>query len=253
MDSTDTYNGAEKAREKEQQVYDLNDSFFEVSNREEIPFFVACILNIEESVYNKGIAFLKKDLSFSILFDIFSALFTYIEAHDIPAFTFLQEENYVDRVYRDSYYCHFSGKHFCYSRFCKRIFLFANTFDKPILDLVSDDLKKDFAGSIVIRPLPGHCIGRTLLAPKYFAEGEQCFVRLANYNMTAFGKRFSVKAFPYSMQDGETTTCAEITVLNLLDYFSRSYPEYHYLLPSDINRIARQNGYERSLPTHGLK
>lgn len=196
---------------------------------------------------------MKEDKSFTILFDIFSKLFDYLESHDIPAFTFMQEENYVDRVYRDSYYFYYSGKHFCYDRFCKRIFLFANSFDKPLLDLSPAELEKDFVGSIVIRPIPGRAIGRTLLNPKYFVGSMPCFIRRANYNMTAFGKRISVNAFPYSMQDGETTTCAEITILNLLDYYSRSYSEYHYLLPSDINRIARENGYERSLPTHGLK
>lgn len=229
------------------------DSFYVVSSREEIPFYVAGILDISETVYEKGIDFLKEDKSFAILYGIFSALFTYIETHGIRAFTFMQEENYVDRVYRDSYYFYFSGKHFCYDRFCKRIFIFANLFDQPILDLKSSALEKDFAGSIVIRPIMGKSIGRTLLNPKYFLGNVQCFLRTANYNMTVFGKRVSVNAFPYSMQDGETTTCAEITILNLLDYFSRSYPEYHYLLPSDINRIARENGYERSLPSHGLK
>ena len=253
METRDTYSVSEEIQVDEQLVDTLNDSFYVVSSRDEISFYAAGILDISETVYDKGIDFLKEDKSFAILFDIFSMLFTYIESHDIQAFTFMQEENYVDRVYRDSYYFYFSGKHFCYDRFCKRIFLFANIFNKPLLDLTSAELEKDFVGSIVIRPISGRAIGRTLLNPKYFMGSEQCFIRKANYNMTAFGKRVSVNAFPYSMQDGETTTCAEITILNLLDYFSRSYSEYHYLLPSDINRIARENGYERSLPTHGLK
>lgn len=255
MNSKDTYNDKEEIDEEKQliDIDTLNDSFFEVSSRDEIPFYVAGILDIPETVYDKGLDFLKLDRSFNILLEVFSALFSYIEAQGIHAFTFMQEENYVDRVYRDSYYFYFSGKHFCYDRFCKRIFLFANTFAKPLLDMTSEELEKDFAGSIVIRPIQGRAIGRTLLNPKFFTGNVSCFVRVANYNMTAFGKRVSVSAFPYSMQDGETVTCAEITILNLLDYFSRSYPEYHYLLPSDINRIARENGYERSLPTHGLK
>lgn len=131
--------------------------------------------------------------------------------------------------------------------------MFATTYEKPMLDMDSDELEKAFVGSIVIRPLPKRSVGRTLLDPKYFIGDQRCFIRMADYNMMAFGKKVSVSAFPYSMQDGETATCAEVTILNLLDYYSRSYPEYHYLLPSDINRIAKDNGYERSLPTHGLK
>lgn len=254
MKSKDTYSDSEEVEEERQLDIDtLNDSFFEVSSREEIPFYVAGILDIPETVYDKGLEFLKSDRSFYILLEIFLALYSYIEEQGIGAFTFMQEENYVDRVYRDSYYFYFSGKHFCYDRFCKRIFLFANTFTKPLLDMTSEELENDFVGSIVIRPIQGRAIGRTLLSPKFFTKNVSCYVRVANYNMTAFGKRVSVSAFPYSMQDGETITCAEVTILNLLDYFSRSYPEYHYLLPSDINRIARENGYERSLPSHGLK
>jgi hypothetical protein len=247
MKDKDSYN------ESEETIDTLNDSFFRVSSRDDIPFYIAGVLDISKNVYNKGTKFLKEDKSFAILFDIFSVLYTYVEKKNINAFTFMQEENYVDRVYRDSYYFYFAGKHFCYSRFCKRIFLFANTFAKPILDMDSDELEKDFVGSIVIRPLPKRSVGRTLLNPKYFIGEQRCFIRMADYNLIAFGKKVAVSAFPYSMQDGETATCAEVTILNLLDYYSRSYPEYHYLLPSDINRIAKENGYERSLPTHGLK
>ena len=247
MKEKDAYNESEEIMDT------LNDSFFEVLSRDEIPFYIAGVLDVSENVYDKGIEFLKEDKSFAILFDIFSALYNYVEKNNINAFTFMQEENYVDRVYRDSYYFYFAGKHFCYSRFCKRIFLFANTYEKPILDMDSDELEKDFVGSIVIRPLPKRSVGRTLLNPKYFIGDQRCFIRMADYNLIAFGKKVAVSAFPYSMQDGETATCAEVTILNLLDYYSRSYPEYHYLLPSDINRIAKDNGYERSLPTHGLK
>lgn len=91
---------------KENDAYDeskdmmdtLNDSFFEVLSRDEIPFYIAGILDISENVYDKGIEFLKEDKSFAILFDIFSAVYNYVEKNNINAFTFMQEENYVDRV-----------------------------------------------------------------------------------------------------------------------------------------------------------
>lgn len=242
--------------EIEEQVPDsLSNTFYAVSSKEEITFYVAGILDISETEYEKGNDFLRGNKSFAILEDMFYDLLDYTEVYNgIPAFSFKVEENYVDRVYRDSYYFYFSGKHFCYDRFCKRIFLFANKFDnKPMSELDSKDLQSCFVGTVVIRPLLGRSVGRTLLNPKFFLLNQCCYLRMAEYNMTMYGKRLSIKAFPYSMQDGETTTCAEITILNLLDYYSRCYPEYHYLLPSDINRIAKENGYERSLPTHGLK
>lgn len=77
-------------------------------------------------------------------------------------------------------------------------------------------------------------------------------MRLAKYVVTVFGKQLEVWAFPYGMQDGETTSCAEVTILNLLDYYSQSYPEYHYLLPSEISHLVEKSSFERRMPTTGL-
>lgn len=54
------------------------------------------------------------------------------------------------------------------------------------------------------------------------------------------------------MQDGETVTCAEVTLINLFDYFSAQYTEYRYLRPSEIQRIVSAHSFERILPSKGL-
>lgn len=175
---------------------------------------------------------------------------------EIPKITFLMEEYYIDRVYRDSYYTYYSCKHFEYSRYCKRLFLFSGEISKKyeceITDIPVQELQKAFIGCIVIRPLETGKIGRSLLNPYYFTDIDETYVRYATYDVTMFGKRLYIDAFPYSMQDEETTSCAEITILNLLDYFSKKYAEYKYFLPSEIIDIATKNGYERRLPTKGL-
>lgn len=190
---------------------------------------------------------LKENRSFKILWE------TLKKFSDI---TFITEEYYVDRVYRDSYYTYYSCKHFEYGRYCKRLFLFSGklltNFSAAISDISVQELQKTFIGCIVIRPLETGKIGRSLLNPYFFTEINDTYVRYATYDVTMFGKRLYVKAFPYSMQDEETTSCAEITILNLLDYFSKKYAEYKYFLPSEIIGIAIKNGYERRLPTKGL-
>lgn len=175
---------------------------------------------------------------------------------EIKEITFVIEEYYVDRVYRDSYYTYYSCKHFCYNRYCKRLFMFfgklSTKFNCDITCMPTRELQKLFIGCMVIRPLNTGKIGRSLLNPYYFTEFDNTYVRYAIYDVTMFGKRLYVEAFPYSMQDEETTSCAEITILNLLDYFSKKYAEYKYFLPSEIINIAIRNGYERRLPTKGL-
>lgn len=170
----------------------------------------------------------------------------------IGSCTVVLEDHYVDRVYRDSYYFHYSGKHFTYDRYCRRICIFNGKLEKEFFESDEKELEKQFLGSLVIRPIPNRAIGRTLLHPKLFLSKYPGFIRLMEYNITIYGKRLRVQAFPYSMQDGETTSCAEITILNLLDYYSQKYSEYHYMLPSTINQLAERNSYERRIPTVGL-
>ena len=207
--------------------------------------FIAFILDIPNDADDNE---LKSNKSFNILCEIFLAI--------EDSLTIVVEENYVDRIYRDSYYFYYSGKHSDYNRFCRRICLFKGEWEN-FDSLNENDLVELFIGSVIIRPLPGQNIGRTLLNPKYFKYcSKDAYIRLADgygiYNITVYGKRLHIPAFPFSMQDGETTSCAEITILNLADYFSQKYPDYHLLLPSDINKIAEENSFERRIPTTGL-
>ena len=182
----------------------------------------------------------------------------YLLLKNILPLTVLVEEKYIDKIYRDSYYMHFSCKHGEYSRFCKRLFVFSgNIFEKldcyNFCDLSTKKLQDNFVGTIVIRPLRGGKIGRCLLNPHFLLKDKNIYLRYARYSATVYGKRLQINAFPFSMQDGETTTCAEVTILNLMDYFGKKYCEYRSILPSDIVSIVEKNDFERALPARGLK
>ena len=241
MDAWDT----EKAEDTVSLENDEECIVFEISSDEQKFEFIAWILDISEQEFNQGSKFLEDhNTSFCVLWRLFSYL---------DVFTVTVENYYVDRVYRDSYYFYFSSKHFNYARFCKRLCLFYGRLEKDFYDYLSGELEEIFMGSIVLRPIANRSIGRTLLNPRYFLPHEVPWkIRLAEYNVTVYGKKLHIRAFPYSMQDGETTSCAEITILNLLDYYSESYPEYHYILPSEISKLAEMNSFERRMPTTGL-
>jgi hypothetical protein len=181
-----------------------------------------------------------------------------------PKFTIITEEFHVDREYRDSYYLYFSSQHFEVSRFCKRLSFFKglmtfelfldqlgicnNKKDESVC-INKDFIQRNYMGCCTIRPLRHNIIGKTLLDPRtYRKSSSELFVRLAEYKTTVHGLKLLVEAFPFSMQDGETTCCIEITLLNLLDYFSKSYPDYHLALPSELIEITQTNTDERVLP-----
>lgn len=164
------------------------------------------------------------------------------------------EYQYVDKVYRDSYYTHIGGEHFNKSRFCKRLALFNGEMKKELLDISEDVLQKNFIGSIVVRPTKEKAIGRCLLSPYYFRQStsEEVNIRVSKYNITFYGIKLHVEAFPFEMQDGITTTCAEITLLNLLDYYSNEFQDYQFVLPSALKQIIKKLSTDRVTPATGI-
>ena len=228
-----------KAKELEQ--YNVHIPIRNVSSLRTMLIKILCIDSEQFDSYK---SIYDSDSSYRLLFDMLKK--------NIP-FTVFLSNYYVDRFYRDSYYIYYASKLSQYSRFCKRIFLFkgiisTEEFEKSI----EKTLEKRFMGTMVIRPLSHGKIGRSLLNPYYFAD-RKSFMRYAIYNVVVLSKQLRVYAFPFSMQDGETTTCAEVTILNLIDYFSRKYQDYKIALPSEVFERVDRHGYERSLPTKGLK
>lgn len=224
---------------------DMAEDVVVIRSPEELLSFLMDVLDFGEGVETEEM--LENNSSYRILSTLLKK---------IPEFTVAIEHTYVDKIYRDSYYMYFSCKHGKYDRFCKRLFLFeGNVFGEAaekFSDLDVKKLQKRFVGTVVIRPLKEGKIGRTLINPYFVIEESDIFLRYAKYSATIYGIRLQINAFPFSMQDGETTTCAEVTILNLMDYFSRKYSEYKSILPSEIAEIAARNGYERNLPTKGL-
>jgi hypothetical protein len=173
----------------------------------------------------------------------------------VSPITLAVQEQYVDRVYRDSYYIHYAAKHLEHSRYCSRVFIFEGKLNGPALDWKNKDLKEIFVGCFVARPTKYGIIGRTLINPRYLFDKENSkdmYVLKTRYKVSFNGEFLEVSAFPYMMQDNETITCAETTIINLLDYYSNQYADYRYCLPSDIHNVRRTHGFERTLPSRGM-
>ena len=209
------------------------------------------LVNISDDDFEKILNNSIKDINPSIMMmkDILDKIF---EKND--CITVVIENNYVDRIYRDCYYSHFSGKHFEYNRYCKRILFFSGDQEERLKFLEEDILNKNFLGCIVIKPIKNGAIGKTLLSPKVLHTdvNKKIYVRITEYSISFCGMNLKIEAFPYSMQDRETLSCAEVTILNILDYYSNNYSDYKFTLPSDIYSIISNHGFERPLPTTGM-
>ena len=168
--------------------------------------------------------------------------------------TMVVETEYVDSVFRDSYYSYFSTKLKSYRRFCVRLSFFENVFSSIDEYLMLDEkiIKDNYLGFLIIRPL-GKCIGRNAISPKAKAfPADSIKVCLADIGASCLGVKLRVKAFPHSSQDGEFMTCAETTTWALAEYFGNKYVLYKPLLPSALIESLQLHAVERLIPSQGL-
>lgn len=173
-------------------------------------------------------------------------------------YTIVQEFYHIDPSFRDTYYTYFSNQHFQVKRYSRRLSFFSTIINGE--DFFKKDKKKkreiakSFMGTCVINPLTTGFIGRTLINPKYVLKSETLpvYVRLSEFELNIYGEKFFVKAFPYRMQDEETMRCAEVSLLNLLEYYANSYSDYRNVTPSEILGNEQKHSHERVLPSKGI-
>ena len=165
------------------------------------------------------------------------------------------ETDYVDKVYRDSYYNYFASKADRISRNCIRMSLLDNAsscFHEGNLDYHQyDEIRKNYLGFLIIRPTVPAVIGRSAISPCALTHHDfRCC--LAPIKSTVSGFKVEVEAFPFSSQDRETITCAETTLWTLMEYYGNKYAEYRPVAPSEIIENLESNTACRQLPSNGL-
>lgn len=170
-------------------------------------------------------------------------------------FTVVYEEQYVDKIYRDTFYTYFASKHILCEKNCKRLCFFKGVVDSKKFYSFDDEteeyLQRQFIGVCIFKPIKVGKIGKTLLDPAKINIAPS-YVRTTSFKFMIIGHNLSVESFSYSSQDSETMTCAETTVWNILEYFGTRYSEYRTVLPSQMISELEKISQERTLPSRGL-
>ena len=162
------------------------------------------------------------------------------------------ETDYVDNVYRDSYYDYYATKRYDYTRNCVRLSFFDKEFDENVNFDNIDNIRSNYLGFLVLRPLY-KCIGRNVISPKAKrSEYSNVVMNTVAVDVTCLGVKLKAVGFPHASQDGETMTCAQSTIWSLLEYFGNKYTCYHPTLPSEMEKVLENYSYERQLPSTGL-
>ena len=189
-----------------------------------------------------------------------------VESHP-DGLTCTIEYEHVDGVFRDLYQIDYSQEFADTSRQCIRIGLFAREMEEREFFQMrgasefwerqehrcesEEMLNSLFVGAIVLMPVKGGVVGRTLLDPSYLVESDVA-VRLSDFDLTIFGKRISVQAFPYRKQDGVVLSCAEVSTLGLICYYSNEFSDYAYTMPKQLLEEVSRHASERVIPSRGL-
>lgn len=168
--------------------------------------------------------------------------------------TVVCEYEYVDPVHRDMFYICFSSKFIGYNRNCTRLSFFLGELDSAAFyrydEREEQFLQDKFAGVCVLRPIRCGEVGLTVLNPeKLNLPG--CYLKTTRFLFYVLGHPLTVEAYPYSSQDTEVMTCAEVTIWSILEYYGVKSPEYRTVLPSQIIKKMERLSAERALPSQG--
>lgn len=175
-----------------------------------------------------------------------------VQAMPFPL-TITYEPIYVDRVYRDEYYAYYSKKHFSIPRNSERLCFFKGRYNRR--DFLSPDpttisnLQQNIIGMIVLKPTG--TLGRTLISP-FQINVVDCCLRTTAFEVSVLGTIFKLDAFPFSGQDHEMMTCAEVNIWEIVEYFGHRYNHYRSLLPSEMLEMITEYADERLIPSDGL-
>lgn len=165
------------------------------------------------------------------------------------------ETDYVDAMYRDEYYHFYATKLHRYDRNCIKMTFFKPGHlapGKPVDYQYAEEIKNEFLGFLVIRPLQA-CIGRNVIAPEAKKAGlDDVKICRSHVRTTALGLKVQVEGFPHASQDGEMMACAETALWSIAEYYGNKYPHHKPVCPSEILKAMRPTSQQRQLPSGGL-
>lgn len=178
------------------------------------------------------------------------------------------ESHYIDRDYVDDMALFYARSLRSYPNYCQRIHFFDSRFssstwkrliqkaNKGNRNGASDFLQKGYLGFMVVRPLPGTPIGRTVLKT-YGPKTDQGHVRLfgavREYAVHLAGFRLSIEGLAFQQQDQGVSACATTALWSAIQRIA-SCEGLQVATPAQItegaSRFILAGG--RALPSEGL-
>ena len=182
--------------------------------------------------------------------------------------TIVHERHYIDRHYIDDFSLFYSRSLRDYPNNCQRLHFFSSEFDEEqwsgFVQRASgggrEDVERELAGHylgfMVIKPLPGSPIGRTVLRTydRTTRSGQiREFSAIRCYTVSLAGLSLSVRGLAFQQQDQGVSACATTPLWSALQ---RTAPLEHLSSPTPAEITEAASRYMllggRALPSEGL-
>ena len=182
--------------------------------------------------------------------------------------TIVHERHYIDRHYIDDFSLFYSRSLRDYPNSCQRLHFFASEFDeKQWSDLirrandgsrreVERELAEHYLGFMVVKPLAGSPVGRTVLRTfgRTNSSGRREFPATRRYVVTLAGLSLSVEGLAFQQQDQGVSACATTALWSALQ---RTAPQEGLSSPTPAQITEAASRYMlpggRALPSEGLR
>jgi hypothetical protein len=185
-------------------------------------------------------------------------LFQYLS--EIGAGSLIIEEPYTDADFLDDFASYYAR---CFSRFestCRRIHFFQRSFALDRIQKISsgtleqvevEQLRQDYLGFVVARPLPQAVVGRTVVRPYESAGGRRQYPCIRRYEANLVGIPLQVDSLAFQEQDSVLAACATVALWSCFQktalLFGTTAPT-----PSTITNASRSIHFGRAFPSIGL-
>lgn len=144
---------------------------------------------------------------------------------------------YYDKDYLSTYYIHYAKKFINYPKYCYRLHFITNN--------------GGYCGYTVLRPIIyGRKFGQTYISPEILIKGNAFLLR-GDYKVHMNGNEYTVKAFPWMMQETDIAICAHIAAWSVLRYYGNKYNNYLNPTLGEIVDIVHEE-WGRKTPSSGL-
>lgn len=157
--------------------------------------------------------------------------------HDLGAQSLVIEPNYFDRDYLSEFAAFYATSSVGYPNICKRVHYFSKRLTRPLLtSAIGGDpaarqaVLASYLGHVILRPIPGAPIGRTVLAVYSDEVGlERGTPRIMeparDYEAHVAGMTLSVSGLAWQQQESAVGSCATVALWSMLH--SSAFDDHH--------------------------